>query len=183
MQTHHRNQRGGLGQYQPVVGEARNGQTDHLRHQNPEEHLETAHAVGHAGFCLTFGDRHEGAAEGFRQVRTEDEAQGADTGGQRVQVDVVVKAEHRRHAVEQVLTTVENQQDQYQIGNTADHRGIQVAQPGQPANRRQTQCHADQAQKDGQDHGGQGELKRQPCAIEDDSPVAFQHDSGPRMLG
>jgi len=154
-----------------------------LRHHHPEKHLKTAHAVRHARFGLALGDRHERTTEGFRQVGTEDETEGADTGGQRVQVDVVVIAKHRRDAVEQVLTAVEDQQDQHQVGNPANHRGIQIAQPRQPANRRQAQRDPDQPENDGQGHGRQGELKRQPCAIEDDSPVAFQHDSGPRKLG
>nr|GEY12335.1 hypothetical protein [Tanacetum cinerariifolium] len=159
LQTNHGNQRRGLGQYQPVIGEAGNRQTNHLRDKNTEKHPPAAHAIGHAGFGLPLGNRHECAAKGLRKVRTKNETQRADTGHQWVQVNVIVMTEQWRDAVEQVLTAVENQQNQHQIGNAADHGGIQVAQPRQPAHRRQPQCHADQAEHDRQRHGAQSELQ------------------------
>ncbi|KKX61069.1 hypothetical protein UF34_22610, partial [Vibrio parahaemolyticus] len=64
LQADHGNQRGGLDQHQPVVGEAGDRQADHLRHLDAEEHLAVAHAVGVAGLALPLGNRHEGAAEG-----------------------------------------------------------------------------------------------------------------------
>ncbi|MNC42467.1 hypothetical protein D3C75_912830 [compost metagenome] len=147
-----------------------------MRHLDAEEHLAVAHAIRHARFGLAFRNTEERTAEGFRQVGTKDEAQGTDTRDQRIQVDVVFITEQRRNPVDDVLPAVEDQQDQDQVRNTTNHRGIQIAQPGQPAHRRQAQRHTDQAEHDGQGHRRQGELKRQPRPVEDDCPVAFQHD-------
>ncbi|MCY1456633.1 hypothetical protein D9M71_738680 [compost metagenome] len=117
-----------------------------------------AHAIRHARLSLAFGNAQEGPTEGFREVGAKDEAQGTDTRNQRIQIDIVFIAEQRRHPVDDVLPAVEDQQDQDQVRNTTDHRGIQIAQPGQPAHWRQTQRHTDQTEHDGQGHGRQGEL-------------------------
>ena len=68
-------------------------------------------------------------------------------------------AEQRRHPVDDVLPAVEDQQDQDQVRNATDDRGIQVAKPGQPAHGRQAQP-TDQAE-----HDGQGHRRQNNCSV------------------
>ena len=106
-----------------------------MRHQNSPEHLHAAHSVGRTSFSLTFGDGHKGATKGFREVGAEDKAHGADPGDKGVDVDILIMAEQRSHAVYQVLAAVEDQQNQHQIRDAANNRGVAFAEQCQPFQR------------------------------------------------
>ncbi|MNY37753.1 hypothetical protein D3C86_1723360 [compost metagenome] len=71
--------------------------------------------------ALRYG--HVRATEGFGEIGTVDKAESDNTGHHRVDINLR-HAYGIRHAVERDLQTVENEQHQYQIGHTANQRGV-----------------------------------------------------------
>ncbi len=175
LQANQRYQCRGLGQHQPIVGEAGQGEADHLRQQHSPKDLHACHPIGRTGFGLPSGDGHESTAERFRKIGTEDEAHRADPCDERVDIDVARMTEQRRDTIDQVLAAVEDQQDQYQVRYAADDRGVAFAKHGQPLQGRQAACRAQQAEGDRHCHGNQGQTQRQPSPLENGRAVAVEH--------
>src|SRR5690554_1734774 len=101
----------------------------HLRELNAPEYQPGRHAVRFAGLDLAALHRHESTAESFAHIGPEDKADGDDTGGEGIEVDIPVQTEAIINRVgddiEQYLAAKEQQQHKDQVGNAANHGGIQ----------------------------------------------------------
>jgi hypothetical protein len=143
-----RDKRARLQHDQPAVGEAGDGVADHLRKDDPFEHLAAGQAVGLRRLDLPARNSEDGTAEGFRQERAEDEPQCHGARHERVDVDIA-RAHPVSDCIDRDLAAVKDQQHQDEFRHTTDQCRVDVGSAPRRSGTRKLRSGADHAEDAG----------------------------------
>ena len=97
---------------------------DHLGPGDPIKDRERHHAARDAGFDLPARYRKDGASKSFSHVRPEYKTDRCDPGCQLIDLNVIPKTGGTAEIIDNLLSAIEQQHHQHEVGNASDKRGV-----------------------------------------------------------